>query len=82
MTGLRIAAGKTAGKAPLLAEKISLDPISQGIEPKVGDPEHPPGRVQEMPAENVKFCPEIQIDHRKVGRREDEGHHILKTDIG
>jgi IS5 family transposase len=40
LAGFRIAGGKTAGKAPLLAEQIRLDPIGQGVEAEVGDPEH------------------------------------------
>ena len=40
--------GKTAVKAPLLAEQISLDPIGQGIEAEVGDSKHPAGRLQHV----------------------------------
>jgi len=48
LAGIRIAVGKTAVKALLLAEKIRLDPIDQGIEAEVSDPEHTAGRLQHV----------------------------------
>jgi len=48
LAGIRIAVGKTAVKASLLAEQIGLDPIGQGVEAEVGDPEHTAGRLQNV----------------------------------
>ena len=48
LAGIRIAVGKTAVKAALLAEEIGLDPIGQGIEAEVRDPEHTAGRLQQV----------------------------------
>jgi hypothetical protein len=48
LAGIRIAVGKTAVKALLLAEKIRLDPIGQGIEAAVRDSEHPLGSMQHV----------------------------------
>jgi len=48
LSGIGVKGGKTAVKAPLLAEQIGLDPIGQGVEAEVRDPEHPPGRLLSM----------------------------------
>ena len=48
LAGIRTAVGKTAVKALLLAEKIRLDPIGQGIEAAVRDSEHPLGGMQHV----------------------------------
>jgi hypothetical protein len=39
---------KNSRKGPLLAEQIRRDPIGQGVEAEVGDPEHAPGCLQHM----------------------------------
>ena len=53
MAGCGVAGRETAVKAPLLAEKMSLDPVGQGIEAEVGDPEQPPGRLEHMAGEDT-----------------------------
>jgi hypothetical protein len=77
-----VAGGKTAVKAPLLAEKVSPDPIGQGIEAKVEDPEQPPGRLEHMAGEDAQLRPQVEIGHREVSGRHNQRHHVLKTDIG
>jgi hypothetical protein len=54
LAGFGISGRKTAVKASLLAEKMSLDPVGQGIEAEVGDPEQPTGSLEDM-AGNYNF---------------------------
>ena len=82
MAGCGVAGRKTAVKAALLAEKMSLDPVGQGIEAEVGDPEQPTGSLEHMVGEDAQLCPQAEIGHREVRRRRNQRHHVLKTDIG
>jgi len=61
---------------------MSLDPVGQGIEAEVGNPEQTPGRPEHMAGEDPELCAQAEISHREVGRRQDQRHHVLKTDIG
>ena len=65
-----------------MAEQIRLDPIGQGVEAEVGDPEQSAGGLEHMAGEDPKFNPQAQIGHREVSGRHDQRHNYLKPDLG